>query len=126
VLDKNRIYALLAFARRVKRKEEGEKERERARARKSTLSLAMERSFPFSIADKTRASLVENLGLSIKSRLTPDVACRFCIERMIEYRAPKGRPRQSTTTATPATTINRWWRLSVTARSTRLFQFIFK
>jgi hypothetical protein len=32
---------------------------------------------------------VENLGLSIKSRLTPDVACRFCIERMIEYRAPK-------------------------------------
>jgi len=79
------------------------------------------RSFLFSIADKTRASLVENLGLSIKST-SHSVACRFCIERMIEYPAPKGRASEC---ARP-TTINRWWRLSVTARSTRLFQFIFK
>lgn len=88
--------------------------------KKSTLVLEW-RSFPFSIADKTRASLVENLGLSIKST-SPSVACRFCIERMIEYPAPKGRASEC---ARP-TTINRWWRLSVTARSTRLFQFIFK
>lgn len=80
------------------------------------------RSFPF-LADKTR----ERVSRPGKSRAVhkvdahpSGVACRFCIERMIEYPA-----RRKGECARATTTISRWWRLSVTARAALAYSSLF-
>lgn len=94
------------------------REREEKRKREKHISSAME----IVLHRRIKPSLVENLVLSIKST-SPSVACRFCIERMIEYPAPERaseRARANAPQPPPAR-----WRLSVTARTALAYSSLF-